>query len=343
MKSVSRLSFTVPVIIAVVIALWLLAEGAQNQPGSARSSGNSAGVKAGNPDLSTSRQQSPSKLVGDSAGTDVPDQRPPSLEGTSEPAGWARTDRLGNLVPTRELRQLFEYYLSALGEEALPQLLVRIRLALSVLEEPAKGQALDTLGRYLDYKLALADLEAAYGDAGASGQAELKRRMNEIQGLRRTWLDADTANAFFAEEEAIDRYQLEKKNIEESASLTDAQRKEALAAAERALPEPVRKARQETRKFARYEEAREALAEDPEALRAWRQQAFGDEAARRLDELDAEQKDWSRRWRSYAKERDALKASGLAAPEREESLARLREKYFSERERVRARALDSIQ
>ncbi|SHK19549.1 Lipase chaperone LimK [Marinobacter antarcticus] len=343
MKSVSRLSFIVPVIIAVVIALWLLAGGAQDQPVSPRPSDDSADVTTGGDGVSAARQQSPSKLVVDSAESSVPDQQPSSLVGTSEPDGWAKTDRFGNLVPSGELRQLFEYYLSALGEETLSQLVARIRLALSALEEPARGQALGTLGRYLDYKLALSDLEAAYGGAGASGPDEIERRMAEIQALRRIWMDAGTAEAFFADEEAIDRYQLKKLSIGRDKGLTEQEREEALSAAEMALPEPMRQARQDTRKFSRYEQAREALASDPEALRAWRQKEFGDEAAQRLADLDAEQKDWRLRWQSYAKERDALKASGLAEPEREESLARLREKYFSETERVRAKALDSIQ
>jgi lipase chaperone LimK len=171
----------------------------------------------------------------------------------------------------------------------------------------------------------------------------MERRMLEIQALRRTWLDADTAEAFFADEEAIDRFQLKKRSLSRDSSLTDEQREEALAEAEMTLPEPVRRARQQTRKFARYEQVRESMANDPEALRAWRRQEFGEEAAQRLENLDAEQKDWNKRWQSYAKERDALKASGLAEPEREESLNQLREKYFSETERIRAKALDSIQ
>lgn len=343
MKSVSKLSFAVPVIIAVVIALWLLADSAQNQPTSVRSVEHPDNLKTDDADFSAGPPQYPSRLVNDSAELTVPDQLPASLEGTSEPGGWAITDRFGNLVPTGELRQLFEYYLSALGEEDLSQLVARIQLALSVLEEPARGQALDTLGRYLDYKLALSDLEAAYGEAGGAGPGELERRMLEIQALRRTWMDADTADAFFADDEAIDHYQLRKRSIGTDSSLTDEQREKAFAEAEMALPESLRQARKNTRKFARYEQARETMANDPEALRAWRQQEFGDEAAQRLEALDAEQKDWNRRWQSYAEERDALKASGLADPEKEKSLSQLREKYFSETERIRARALDSIQ
>ncbi|MDO6822378.1 lipase secretion chaperone [Marinobacter sp. 1_MG-2023] len=343
MKSVFRLSYIVPVIIAVVIVFALFADGSEEQPASARSSDHSAGNTSADAGYTAAPQKSPSVMVAGAAELSVPAQRPSSLEGTSEPGGWAITDRLGNLVPTGELRQLFEYYLSALGEETLVQLVARIRLALSLLEEPARAQAFDTLGRYLDYKLALADLEAAYGETGAGGPEEIQRRMAEIQALRRTWLDADTAEAFFSDEEAIDRYQLARLGIGMDGGLSEQQRNEALAKAEMALPESVRQARQDTRKFARYEQVRESLGSDPEALRAWRQQEFGEEAAQRLEELSAEQEDWNRRWQSYAKERDTLNVSGLAEPEREQGLALLREKYFSETERIRAQALDSVQ
>ena len=111
---------------------------------------------------STTGRRAPSKLVGETA-VAVPDTMPASLAGTSVPGGWAETDANGSLVPTPQLRQLFEYYLAALGEETLPQLVARIEQALARLEEPARSEALDTLGDYLDYKLALGDLEATYG------------------------------------------------------------------------------------------------------------------------------------------------------------------------------------
>ncbi|WP_288367245.1 lipase secretion chaperone [uncultured Marinobacter sp.] len=340
MKSRIRLFLSLVVIIAAVGSFWLIGADPDGVEGPADP------VSVTSPQVPPAVQDASgtasSDRVGRASSVSIPEQLPASLSGTSVPEGWARTDRLGNLIPTPHLRQLFEYFLSALGEESLQQLVARIETALSVLDEPARSQALATLGNYLEYKLAVSDLEQSYGEVSGLGAGEMQRRMAEIQALRRTWLDADTADAFFADDEAVDRFQIEKLRITSDDSLTDEQKAEALRRAESSLPEPLRKAREETRRFADYEQVRQELADDPRALAAWRQEAFGEAAAERLARLDQEQKAWDRRWQAYANDRDRLLSSGLAERERQEALARLRASHFNETERIRAEALDSI-
>ena len=339
MKPSIRLFLVLLVIIAAVCSFWLLT----TDPASVGEP--VVSVPLDEPSSSVSQKvdaAAPSSLLNSASSVRIPEQLPASLAGTSVPDGWARTDRLGNLIPTPHLRQLFEYFLSALGEESLQQLVARIESALSVLDEPARSQALATLGNYLDYKLAVSELEKSYGDMSGADAGELQRRMMEIQNLRRAWLDADMAEAFFADDEMIDRFQMEKLRIASDDRLTETQKADALRRAESTLPEPLRKAREETRRFADYEKVRQELAGDPGALDAWRQEAFGEAAAGRLARLEEEQKDWDRRWQAYSKERDRLLASGLAEPERQQALERLRASHFSETEQVRAEALDSI-
>lgn len=290
---------------------------------------------------SESGRETPSKLVGE-ATVAVPDTLPASLAGTSVPGGWAETDANGSLVPTPQLRQLFEYYLAALGEETLPQLVARIEQALARLEEPARSEALDTLGDYLDYKLALGDLEAAYGAASTTNAEDMQRRMAEIRALRRTWMDAQTADAFFATDEAVDSFQVEQLRIRTDSSLSDGEREQALANAEEALPEPLRQARRETRKFTDYQRARSEFADDPDALRAWRKERFGAEAARELEKVEAEQQVWEAKWQAYSQDLAELDGMGLAGPERKAAIDALRDDYFEGAEKLRAEALDSI-
>lgn len=285
--------------------------------------------------------EAPSTLVGNT-GVPVPDELPASLEGTSLPGGWAETDSNGSLVPTPQLRQLFEYYLAALGEETLPQLIARIEGALARLEEPARSEALATLGDYLDYKLALGDLEASYGDAGTLDADQMQQRMAEIRSLRRAWMDAPTADAFFASDEAVDQFQVEQLRIRTDESLSEEEREQALAMAEQALPEPVREARRETRKFSDYQQARSELAGDPEALSAWREEHFGEEAARQLEKAEAEQQAWESKWQAYREELAELESLGVAGPELDAAIDSLRDDYFEGAEKLRAEALDSI-
>ncbi|NMT62465.1 lipase [Marinobacter orientalis] len=289
----------------------------------------------------TERGKAPSRLVGD-AGVVVPEELPASLAGTSLPDGWARTDSGGSLVATPQLRQLFEYYLAALGEETLAQLVARIEQALGRLAEPARSEALAILGDYLDYKLALGDLEASHGNSATLDADEMQRKMAEIRALRRNWMDAQTADAFFATDEALDRFQIEQLRIRTASSLSGEERKQALARAEQALPAPVRQARQDTRKFVDYQRARAEFADDPESLHAWREERFGDEAARQLEQVEAGQRAWDNKWQAYSNELSALEELGLAGPEREAAIDSLRDDYFEGTEKLRAEALDSI-
>ncbi|MBL3555886.1 MULTISPECIES: lipase secretion chaperone [Marinobacter] len=289
----------------------------------------------------TEKGAAPSKLVGD-PGVAIPDALPASLEGTSVPGGWAETDSNGSLVPTPQLRQLFEYYLAALGEETLPQLVARIEQALARLQEPARSEAMAILGNYLDYKLAVGELETSYANAGASSPEEMQQQMAEIRALRRAWMDAQTAEAFFASDEALDRFQVEQLRIRTDDSLSDDEREQALARAEGALPEPIREARRETRKFTDYHKARSELADDPEALSDWRKAHFGEQAARRLEQAEAEQQAWDNKWQAYSEELAEIESLGVAGPEREAAIDALRDHYFEGAEKLRAEALDSI-
>lgn len=337
MKVLLWLATGLLVIIAVLAGFWLI----NQSPGSKSPVAGDAPASAVDRAVPGAREQA-APWVGHTAATEIPDTLPASLAGTSVPSGWVQLDSNGSLIPTPHLRQLFEYYLSALGEESLPTLVARIEQQLGQLDNPARSEALGILGDYLDYKLALGDLEASYGEPSDPGPEEMARRMEEIHGLRRTWLAADVAEAFFASEEALDRFQLSQRRIARDQTLSDAERAEALARAERALPEPVRRARQETRQFADYEQARQALANDPEALAAWREGTFGAEIAARLEEVEVRQRDWSRRWQAYSAARRELIDAGLAGPERDAALHALRERHFDGAEQLRAEALDSL-
>ncbi|MGV8597295.1 lipase secretion chaperone, partial [Pseudomonas aeruginosa] len=66
---------------------------------------------------------------------------PTSFRGTSVDGSFS-VDASGNLLITRDIRNLFDYFLSAVGEEPLQQSLDRLRAYIAAeLQEPARGQA----------------------------------------------------------------------------------------------------------------------------------------------------------------------------------------------------------
>lgn len=273
----------------------------------------------------------------------VPEQLPDSLQGTEQPSGWTLLDANGDLVATPELRALFEYYLAALGEESLPQLVVRIESALDLLPEPARAQAREILARYLDYKLAVGEMEAGAGAALSGDADELESWLRQLRDLRRSHLGGAAAEAFFAADEAVDRFQLERKRILADTRLDQEQRQHLLAKAEAALPDGLRQARSQTRRFQDYQQAKAALADDPAALQAYREAEFGVEAASALAQVEQEQAAWEQRWQAYRKAVNQLNGAGLAAPELEDAVQRLRNEHFQGAEKIRAEALDSLQ
>lgn len=276
-----------------------------------------------------------------------PGPLPHSLQGTLAPDGWQQVED-GQLVPTPQLRELFEYYLSALGEEPLQTIVARIRAALSVLPPAAQQQALDILGHYLDYRLALTRLGSGeQGSVGLSGDPDaIAAQLAKVRDLRRQTLGEDVADAFFARDEALDQYTLAKLRIARDDSLSAAQKKAQLAAAAAQLPESMQASRAATEQFADYQQSLQKLRSEGASMAQidqLRQQTFGAEAAQRLAALDQQRADWQKRWQAYRDAVAQLDASGLASDEKVQQQEQLRQQYFSASELPRVKALDSIQ
>ena len=276
-----------------------------------------------------------------------PGPLPRSLRGTQPPGGWLQVED-GQLVPTPQLRELFEYYLSALGEESLQTIVARIRAALSVLPEGPRQQALEILGHYLDYRLALTQLGS--GSQGAVGPGSdpsaIAAQLGKVRDLRRSTLGESVAEAFFARDEALDQYTLARLRIAKDDSLTPEQKKEQLAAAASQLPESMQQSRAATQRFESYQQSLQKLrgsGASAARIDQLRQQTFGAEAAQRLAALDQQRADWRRRWKEYRAAVAQVDAAGLSADEKAQQQSQLRQQYFSSSEMARVEALDSLQ
>lgn len=266
---------------------------------------------------------------------------PRSLEGT-EVDGEMRADADGNLVIEPDIRRVFDYFLSAVGEDDVEQVKARIALHLAeMLPDSAARQAWELFERYEAYGEAMEAMPQHDGTVAGMGES-LKQR----QQLRQEWLGQNVAEAFYGFEDAFDNYTLERMAVQQDESLSAEEQATRLQALEDNLPAPVREVRQRANLPVQVSQEvaalREAGATDHE-IRALREVALGREAAERLEALDRQRTQWDQRYANYRRQVAEIAASGLAPEDQETEVTRLRESTFDEQEQRRVRALDSMQ
>lgn len=273
---------------------------------------------------------------------------PASLADT-EVDGTFELDANGNLKITSGIRNVFDYFLSAGGEEPLETVLQRLRAYIRhKLPAGPAAEAERILDGYLAYKQGIATLTAS---AQSSGSTEIdigavRQQMQQIRALRTQFLSPEVIAAFFADEDAHDRYTLARYEIMQNPRLSPQQRASQLADTEQMLPP----AMQESLKAINQYQNLQALTQDwqqrkgsPTELRQIRENLVGAEATERLEKLDRERAAWNQRMQAWLSERAALMGNrNLSEPDRQSQLSALRTQRFSAEEHARVEALEQI-
>jgi lipase chaperone LimK len=272
---------------------------------------------------------------------------PGSLQGT-EVDGELEVDAAGRLKIGNGIRRVFDYFLSAIGEEPLESILARIRAYLRhKLPAGAAAEAERLLDSYIAYKRALEAIPQAQPQSGGQMDLDaLRRQMQQVQALRRQFFTPEVATAFFGDEDVYDRYTLARLDVMQNRHLSPAQRAAQLAALEDMLPPPM----QASIKAINQVQNLDALTADwkqrggtPAELRQIRENLVGAEAADRLESLDRENADWDRRMGAWLGERAALVANtSVSEQDRERQLEEKRRSRFSAEELTRVEALERM-
>jgi lipase chaperone LimK len=256
----------------------------------------------------------------------------PSLRDTQRD-GNLRSDADGNLVMERGIRDLFDYYLTTLGEKNLKTIHGQLQsIFAQELPMPAAEQAAQLLDAYLNYRKQSGDLQNAYPTPTDDNAAAIISDYFSARDALRSKLFAPQAvDAFFAADIAN----------EKSAQQTLQQ----LADQHAGLP--VNDSGSVTNAHSQYYAATHAptpstrTAAENDALR---EQIFGGEAAERLAALDQQRSDWATRVNSYrTQKQQLLNAADRAGIDPTAQLEDLQHSQFDAREIVRIRALDRVQ
>jgi len=298
---------------------WGLGDGAQGPSAS-------PGAQPGAPFVNSMRGTVPDGGLGPTALAPMPDAGGPS-----------------GPLPYGELKRMFDYYLSAIGEQSIDAIAQQIRAELdrnlSASQAPAAKRL---LARYLDFKRALVDLEQKFATQ-EPGVQTLRRRFEAMQALRARLFSAEEEQGMFGFEDAYDRDALARLEISQNPKLSAEQKRAQLAVLDAAMPAALKADRDAPRAVIRVEQMAQALraqgASDDDIYRM-RARELDPAAATRLAQVDREEQDWKNRIAVYQRERaKVLKAEGSES-ERQAALAELRKSQFSEDERKRLAAYE---
>ena len=261
-------------------------------------------------------------------------QLPTSFKGT-QVDGQFRLDEAGHLLIGAELRHLFDYFLAAAGEEPLKNSIERLRRYIAAeLPQPAQSQASAVLTQYLNYKRQLLDLEAAY--SRTTDISALRQRLSAVQALRARVLEPAVHQAFFALDEAYDRFSLERLAIQADSALDSDAKGRAIDQLRAGLPGDLQELLVPQLQSELREQTVALQAANAQQIRQLRQQLVGSEAAARLEALDLQRAQWQQRVAVYRQERQRIEATrGLDDVERRSAIEQLEAEQFDEGERLR--------
>jgi lipase chaperone LimK len=274
-----------------------------------------------------------------------------SMAGTV-PDGDLRAAQQGNLPASAggpltyaELKRLFDYYLSAVGEQDIAAITQEIHRTLVQSVAPAQlPSAKALLSRYLEFKRALVELEKNPALGGNAVQA-IRQRFIAMQDLRARMFSAVEEQGMFGFEDAYDRDALARLEISQNTALSAAQKREQLATVDASMSAALRADREAPRVVIKVEDMARQMrangASDDEVYRM-RAKELDPQAASRLAEVDQDELAWKNRIAAYLSERSkVLKAQAdMPDSERQAALNQLQQAQFSEQERRRLPAYE---
>jgi lipase chaperone LimK len=244
-----------------------------------------------------------------------------------------------------ELRRMFDYYLSAVGEKSIAAITQEINVEIDHTLSPTNvPKAKRILGLYLEFKRELLDLERRPGISGQDVHA-IRNRMLAMQELRSHYFNAEETQAMFGFDDAYDADAVARLEVSQDPSLSAKQKQDKLAALDATMSPELLREREAPRVVVRMEEevaamrAKGATDDDVYRLRA---KEFDAPAADRLAALDRDEAQWKQRIAQYLAARTQLLATPATAadPDHATALSNLQRAQFTEEERRRLPAYE---
>lgn len=254
------------------------------------------------------------------AATGAPPSYEDSLRGTAVD-GTVNFDANGRPLADRDLRRLFDYFLTRLGERTPAQIrddiLAHLRDVLH-LDRRALAQILDWFDAYTATERAVAELPRS---------GDLRKDLLQAYVLREQRLGQDLARAWYGGEDAYAAYTAERLALAHDATLSAADKAQRLAELDATLDPVERENYHAATDFQlAVAQTEEFAADGTDAATRYAERAalWGGDAATRLEQLDQTEAEWNGRVDAYAQARARVLANGALGPAaREAQLAAL--------------------
>ncbi len=274
----------------------------------------------------------------------------PTLADT-EIDGRLESDENGNLVVSLEVKDFFDYFLSAVGQRSLEEVMAEMERQIdSRLEPEAAAQARRLLLDYISYHqqmttlmeqpLVPAELQTEEYYAGIMADT-----FSQLKQIRRQFFPPDVVDAFFGLEESFGEYAVRTLEIRADASLSDSDKAARLESLESLLPEQlVADAKEAEQRHAVADSARDAfeagIAESE--IRYLLQDVYAPEEVDSMLTFFKAEEQWQNRLDQYFSQRARIESSGLSGTDREVALDELRTRQFDEAEMNRLLSEEAI-
>lgn len=268
-----------------------------------------------------------------------------SLEGVSHQINF-ELNETNSLIPSYAIREMFDHYLSTLGELELEVILAQIRAEIEKgLPEPARTEALGLLKRYVDFKIALAEFQLTEKPVVSLNRdmyEMLLEQQQRVIELRREYFSEAEYTNFFELEDAQSSFLLAQLRINSDAELSESEKQKQLGELARTLPAELAESRESAQAHASLREnvhVLRAKGGSDEAVFQLRSAELGVAAATALAELDQDRAVWQSRLDSFSQKRSSVLNSGLSSADQESAIDQLLASQFNTTEQKRVRAL----
>ena len=169
------------------------------------------------------------------------------------------TDASSGPLAYGELKRLFDYYLSAVGEQSIEGITVHLRGELERRLPPAQAKrAQRLLDLYIAFKRELLVLEGKPELSGNAVQA-IRARMLAMQDLRARYFSVEETQGMFGFDDAYDMDAVARLEVSQNPALNTEQKKQQLAALDTAMSPVLREAREASLVVVRVEQQAQEL------------------------------------------------------------------------------------